>query len=217
MTTLAPWANGPFELIVHAEEHLRKGDDFDRRIALISFDDAIEVAITTYLTLNPLLRANRAYPKDKVDRWLFNYHTRLDFLGEELESRALAWGVEKSYIVYAHDHRNTQYHSAKAGTPEQNVLLIARRAAFWVFGILFDIADVEAAVKDAVKITVPKIVPLPNKEFDAAIDEAIGAVMMGNAIYSASELLYNTDYDAYRDLGTTLLDENEQRGRERIA
>ena len=41
--------------------------------------------------------------------------------------------------------------------------------------------------------------------------------MMGNAIYSASELLYNTDYDAYRDLGTTLLDENEQRGRERIA
>ena len=84
-------------------------------------------------------------------RWLFNYHTRLDFLGEELESRALAWGVEKSYIVYAHDHRNTQYHGAKAGTPQQNVLLIARRAAFWVFGILFDIADVEAAVKDAVE------------------------------------------------------------------
>jgi hypothetical protein len=49
--SLPPWANGPFELLVHAEGHLRNGDDFDRRIALISFDNAIEVAITTYLTL----------------------------------------------------------------------------------------------------------------------------------------------------------------------
>lgn len=217
MTTLAPWANGPFELIVHAEEHLRNGDDFDRRIALISFDDAIEVAITTYLTLNPLLRGNRAYPKEKVDKWLFNYHTRLDFLGEELEARASVWGVEKNYIVYAHDHRNTQYHSAKAGTPEQNVLLIARKAAFWVFGILFDVADVEEAVEEAARTTVPKIVPLPDKEFDDAIDEAIAPIMMGDAIYRASELLYHTDYDAYRDLGTTLLDENEQGGHEKTA
>jgi hypothetical protein len=86
-----------------------------------------------------------------------------------------------------------------------------------VFGILFDVADVEAVVKDAVKTTVPKIVPLPDKELDDAIDEAINPIMMGDAIYSASELLYHTDYDAYRDLVTTLLDENEQGRRERIA
>jgi hypothetical protein len=53
MNNLPPWADGPFELIVHAEMHLRKGEDFDRRIALISFDNSIEVSITTYLTLHP--------------------------------------------------------------------------------------------------------------------------------------------------------------------
>ena len=79
MTPLPPWANGPFELLVHAEGHLLGGEDFDRRIALISFDNAVEVAIATYLTLNPIQRGGRAYPRVDVDRWLNNYHTKLDF------------------------------------------------------------------------------------------------------------------------------------------
>jgi hypothetical protein len=29
MTSLPPWANGPFELLVHAEGHLGYGEDFD--------------------------------------------------------------------------------------------------------------------------------------------------------------------------------------------
>ncbi len=59
MIALPPWANGPFELIVHAESHRRNGDDFDRRIALITFDDAIEVSVTTYISLHPIQRGNR--------------------------------------------------------------------------------------------------------------------------------------------------------------
>ena len=46
MTGIKPWAVGPFEMLYHAETHFLKGEDFDRRIALISFDNAIEVAIT---------------------------------------------------------------------------------------------------------------------------------------------------------------------------
>ena len=56
MNPLPPWANGPFELLVHAEEHLRAGDDFDRRIALIGFDNAIEITIAAYLSLKPIQR-----------------------------------------------------------------------------------------------------------------------------------------------------------------
>ena len=41
---IPPWAKGPFELLRHAYEHLQKGDDNDRRIALIGFDNAIEVS-----------------------------------------------------------------------------------------------------------------------------------------------------------------------------
>lgn len=50
---LKPWAYGPFEVLLHAETHYRSGEDFDRRIAIIGFDNAIEVAITTYLSLHP--------------------------------------------------------------------------------------------------------------------------------------------------------------------
>ncbi len=53
MSRLKPWADSTFDLILHAELCLRKGSDFDRRIALISFDNAIEVAITTYLNSHP--------------------------------------------------------------------------------------------------------------------------------------------------------------------
>ncbi len=73
MNALPLWANGPFELLVHAEGHLRRGDDFDRRIALISFDNAIEVSIATYLTLHPIHRGNRSYANVDVEKWLSNY------------------------------------------------------------------------------------------------------------------------------------------------
>ena len=217
MITLAPWANGPFELIVHAEEHLRNGDDFDRRIALISFDDAIEVAITTYLTLHPIQRDNREYAKAKLEVWLRNFHTKLDFLEEELTTRSLAWTVKKSHIVWAHDHRNEQYHGGKKGTPEQSVLAIARTASMWIFGILFEVTDVDAAVKEAVQTSLPQIVPLRNKEYDEAIDTAIDAVTLGDSVYTASELLFSTDYDAYRELGASLVEEVEPVRGEKIA
>jgi hypothetical protein len=80
MISLPPWANGPFELLLHAEGHLRAGEDFDRRIALISFDNAIEVAITTYLTLNPIQRGNRCYENIDVEKWLNNYPSKLAFV-----------------------------------------------------------------------------------------------------------------------------------------
>jgi hypothetical protein len=43
MSKLKPWAAGPFELIRHADGHLKAGSDFDKRMALISYDNAIEV------------------------------------------------------------------------------------------------------------------------------------------------------------------------------
>ena len=90
MSVLKPWAQGPFELIVHAESHMRDGEDFDRRMALISFDNSIEVSITTYLTLNPIQRNGAQYQREDVARWLTNYHTKLDFFNDEVHRRSLA-------------------------------------------------------------------------------------------------------------------------------
>ncbi len=36
-----PWTDGPRELIQHAVDHLALGGDFDRRVAMVSIDNAV--------------------------------------------------------------------------------------------------------------------------------------------------------------------------------
>lgn len=201
---LPPWANGPLELLVHAEGHLRSGEDFDRRIALISFDNAIEVAIATYLTLNPIQRGGRSYAKGDVDKWMTNYHTKLEFLEAEIAARGGSWKVAKANIIWVHDHRNEQYHGGHKGTPEKSVLKIIRDAAFWVFAMLFDVNDPELVLEQEILGKAPLAAPSRNRKFDVAIDAHYGVVEVGDQSYYASELLFAVDDDAYRDLGGRL-------------
>ena len=208
MSFFPPWANGPFELIVHAESHLRNADDFDRRIAMISFDNAIEVSITTYLTLKPIQRKGRSYSSKAIENWTKNYHRKLDFLQKELKLRKVEWLVEKSHIVWAHDHRNEQYHGGQKGVPEKTVLEIARNASLWVFSFLFDVDDAEAALEQALLDQASPIPPSKERNFDVAIDEQYGIFTVGEQNYYASELLFAVDYDAYRDLGGKLTDDS---------
>ena len=204
MTPIPPWANGPFELLVHAEEHLRGGGDFDRRIALISFDNAIEVAITTYLSLHPIQRGNRTYTRADVEQWLNNYHTKLDFLGVELSSRSLSWDVDRSHIVWGHDNRSEQYHGGNKGTPEKNVLALMRKAALWIFGVLFDVADAEQQLEQALLDSAPPSPPQRDDAFDRAIDREYGMVDVGEQSFYVSEVLFFVDHAAYREAGARL-------------
>lgn len=57
-TNLQPWLSRPFELLCHAELHYIGGSDYDRRLSLISFDNSIEISITTYLKLKSRYRTN---------------------------------------------------------------------------------------------------------------------------------------------------------------
>ena len=206
MSSLPPWANGPFELMVHAESHLRGADDIDRRIALISFDNAVEVSITTYLTLNPLLRGGRSYPRDEVEKWMRSYHTKLDFFEREIGCRKISWSIEKSHMIWAHDHRNEQYHGGTKGIPEVNTLQIARTAALWVFSVLFDVSDAEAELEQALLDQARPAPPTRDKSFDLAIDTLYGIITLGEQDYYASELLFSVDYAGYRDIGGELID-----------
>jgi len=204
MTPLPPWADGPFELLLHAESHLQLGEDFDRRIALIGFDNAIEVAITTYLTLHPIQRGNREYKKVDVEKWLANYHSRLEFLKAELAARNLAWDVEQGHIVWAHEQRNEQYHGGNKGVPDKKCLGIIRRAALWIFGVLFDIATPEKELESAMLALVPTPPPAPDDLYDRAIDNEYGMIQVGEETFYASEVLFSVDYGAYREAGARL-------------
>ena len=144
--SLDPWIYGPIELIQHAEGHLKANGDFDKRMALISYDNAIELTITTFLQLHPSQRNGLEYPKSEIDKYLANYHTKLDFFEMYVKSTNQKMKIPKPNIIWSHKHRNELYHDGKGMVPEERILKGIRAAAFYVFSTLFNI-DVEDLLK----------------------------------------------------------------------
>lgn len=136
---LPAWARGPYELIEHAESHYHGDVDVDRRIALIGFDNAIEVAITTYLQLNPKLRGGITFQKDDVQKWLQNYHTKIEFFEHFTEINNIPLESSTAEIIWYHTLRNELYHSGNGMVPERYCLDGAREAAVEVYKTLFGI------------------------------------------------------------------------------
>ena len=170
----------------------------------ISFDNAIEVAITTYLTLNPIQRGKRSHKREDVEKWLDNYHSKLDFLETELAARGVPWTVEKSYILWAHDHRNEQYHGGQKGTPEKQVLALIRKAALWIFSVLYDVVDTEQRLAQAILNASPSAPPQRDEVYDRALDREYGMIDLGEQSYYVSQVLFAVDYAAYRETGGRL-------------
>jgi hypothetical protein len=139
MPDLKPWMRGPFELIQHAEGHRNAGGDFDKRMALISYDNAVEVSISTHLQLHPGQRGNKFYERKDIDRWQTNFHTKLDFLDEYLRESGVSPPVTRDVILWYHNLRNDIYHYGNGMVPEQYAVDGAREAAMFVFFALFGV------------------------------------------------------------------------------
>ena len=209
MKDLKPWAYGPFELIVNAERHYQLGEDFDRRIALIGYDNAVEVAITTYLSLNPIQRGQRTYKRDDCEKWLVNYHTKLDFFELECQERHITEICGKAEMVWYHELRNNQYHGGGAAVPQSRELEGIRKVAIHVFSILFDEADAESLVEERRDELTVSNIPQRNDIYDRLIDGRFGTVELAKHEYYTSELLYSWDPVAYSELGNKLASEKK--------
>jgi len=206
---LKPWAYGPFEVLMHAEMHFRIGEDLDRRIAMIGFDNAIEVAITTYLNLHPIQRGNRTYPKGDVDGWLKNFHTKADFFFAECQARAIIPAAKKDELVWFHEVRNGQYHSGGAAIPQRRELDGVRTIALEIFAVLFDQADVLSALEQHIAALNPPPPPPKEKEHDRLIDNEYPMIeVCGQAEY-VSDILYALDPTRYHEAALDLRDANE--------
>ena len=168
-------------------------------MALISFDNSIEVSITTYLTLNPIQRNGVQYRREEVDRWLKNYHTKLDFFIYELQRCSLPEEIEKSEIIWYHDHRNEQYHGGSRGIPENRVLEEIRKAALWVFSVLFDVPNVEDVLDEEILMRMPhKEEKLQrNNTLDMLIDMNNEMLTVAGHPYNTSEILHAVDPEIY--------------------
>lgn len=207
---LHPWAYGPYELLLHAELHMRDGDDFDRRIAMISYDNAIEVAITTYLSLNPIQRQGREYQNTEVDAWLRNYHTKIDFLIQEVAQRAVPCSFSKAEVVWCHDIRNKQYHGGSNTIPQSRDLQHIRRIAFWIFSFLYDIENAEQLVLTDIERNESNRLPSKNKDQDVLIDKVHGVYEIAGHNFYTSEILYALDPILYSEIATGVATEDTQ-------
>ena len=204
MKPLKPWAYGPFELIVNAERHYRKGEDFDRRVALIGYDNSIEVSITTYLSLHPLQRGGRTYRRDDCTRWLVNYHSKLDFYEEECRQRDVPMAHGKDEMVWYHELRNGQYHGGGATVPQARELDGIREVAIDVFSVLFDESGAQSLVEEYYDELMLSNIPQRNDEYDRLIDGRFGTVDVAGQDLYTSELLYAWDPIAYSEMGSLL-------------
>jgi hypothetical protein len=102
------------------------------------------------LSLNPIQRSNTPYDKKDVEKWLKNYHTKLDFFDQELTRRKLPAHRDKAHIVWLHEQRNELYHGSSGGVPEITTIEEIRFVALWIYSVLFDDTDIERRLDEAV-------------------------------------------------------------------
>ena len=111
-----PWAEGPKELVQHAVDHLAIGGDFDRRIAMISVDNAVELMIKTYLGLPKRNRGTEGPSRKELEAAFNSFPALLDLIEKYAEDKLD--GVSLDEIEWYHRLRNQLYHSGNGITVE---------------------------------------------------------------------------------------------------
>ena len=151
------------------------------------------------LLLNPIQRQKKSYAKVDVEKWITNYHTKLEFLEQEASSRGWNLKIPNDEVVFYHDIRNNQYHAGGPGIPEAEHLVALRTAALDTFAMLFDVPDAEKALVDCVqeRLVIDDARTPKNATVDKLLDLANEPVMIAGQPYAVSEALLATDPDAY--------------------
>jgi hypothetical protein len=127
-----PWTDGPRELLQHAADHLHLGGDFDRRIAMISVDNAVEIAIKTYLGLPERARGTKGPGRKEIEAASESFPGLLEVLDRHASEKLT--GVDLNDIEWYHRLRNQLYHSGNGITVEKARV----EAYFQIAALLFE-------------------------------------------------------------------------------
>lgn len=132
-----PWITGPRELLDHGLGHLAvDANDFDRRIALISIDNAIELMIKTYLG-QPARALGFHIPRRRLDEISESFPALLDALEEFARDRLGT--IDLSDIEWFHRLRNQLYHGGNGLTVERQKVVVFAELAEQLFTNLFQL------------------------------------------------------------------------------
>lgn len=129
-----PWASGPAEILQHGINLLQQDTDTNRRLAMLSIDNAVELMIKTYLGLPKRITGLNISRKD-YDDMRDSFPGLLNALeqhsGNKLE------GIELADIEWYHRLRNELYHQGNGLTVERDKVVVYGEIAQLLFRRLF--------------------------------------------------------------------------------
>jgi hypothetical protein len=135
-----PWASGPGEILKHGLGLLKEDSDTNRRLAMISIDNAIELMMKTYLGL-PQRITGLTIARNEYREFSESFPKLLDAL-EKYASDKLD-GINLGEIEWYHRLRNELYHQGNGLTVERDKVEVYAELANILFVNLFGFRLVE--------------------------------------------------------------------------
>ena len=129
-----PWVSGPGEILQHGLSLLRKDSDVNRRLAMISIDNAVELMIKTYLGLPKRVTRINLSRKEYLEI-CESFPQLLDTLEQHAANKLN--GIDLGEIEWYHRVRNELYHQGNGLTVERDKVKVYAELAKLLFKNLF--------------------------------------------------------------------------------
>ncbi len=136
MSLEPPWASGPGEILKHGPGLLKKDSDTNRRLALISIDNAVELMMKTYLGL-PRRVTGLQISRSDFQIMSESFPRLLDGLEKYASDKIV--GINLGEIEWYHRLRNELYHQGNGLTVEREKVELYAKLADVLFLSLFGI------------------------------------------------------------------------------
>jgi hypothetical protein len=133
------WASGAIELLQHADSHISLESAFDRRIAFISIDNAIETMIRVFLSL-PKSKSKITVSRKEIEEAENSFPKLLALFWNQVGTRLP--GLDDSDIEHYHRIRNKLYHDGTGLTVDEGYLRAYRAIASVMLQTLFGVETI---------------------------------------------------------------------------
>lgn len=141
---LQPWVSGPKEILQHGLSLLHEDSDRNRRLALLSIDNAVELTVKTYLGLPKRVAGIQISRRDFAEI-SDSFPKMLDALEEHASE--LLEGIDLGDIEWFHRLRNQLYHQGNGLTVARQQVEVYAELAKLLFRNLFN-DDIPVASED---------------------------------------------------------------------
>jgi hypothetical protein len=129
-----PWTSGPAEILEHGISLLNEESDKNRRLAMLTIDNAVELMIKTYLSL-PKRATGIKMSRSDFQNIRESFPKLLDAL-EHLAADRLR-GIDLADLEWYHRLRNQLYHQGNGLTVEKDKVIAYAQIAKTLFKNLF--------------------------------------------------------------------------------